>query len=51
MGRAVVLGFGEQLRDENEQHDPSRRIRVCARPATRAQGEDEQGGQIAPHHA
>jgi hypothetical protein len=51
VGRAVVLGRGEQLRDENEQHDLSRRLRVCARPATRAQGEDKQGGRIAPHHA
>jgi hypothetical protein len=49
VGRAVVLRGGQQLRDEDEQHHPPRRLRVHARSATRTEGDDEQGGEIAPH--
>jgi hypothetical protein len=49
--RAVVLGRREQLRDEDEEHDLPRRLRVRPRPGARPKGEDEQKGWIAPHHA
>ena len=34
-----------------EQHQLPRRVRVCARPAARAEGDDEHGGGIRPHSA
>jgi hypothetical protein len=46
-----VPARGQQLRDENEQYDLSRRLRVGARAAARAEGDDEQGGVIAAHPA
>jgi hypothetical protein len=49
VGRTVVLGRGQQLRDEDEQHDLSGGLRVRAGPAAGAEGDDEQGGEIAPH--
>jgi hypothetical protein len=49
MGRAVVLGGRQQLREEGEQDHVPRRLRVCARTATRAECDDEQGGKVAPH--
>jgi hypothetical protein len=49
VGRAVVLGRGEQLREEDEQNHLARRLRVWARPATRSEGDDEQGGELARH--
>ena len=49
VGRAVVLIRGEQLRDEDEQHHLPRSLRVRARPAARAKGDDQQRGEIAPH--
>jgi hypothetical protein len=51
VGRAVVLGGGEQLRDQNEQRDLTRHFRMCARPATRAEGDNEHRGEIASHRA
>ena len=49
VGRTVVLGGGQQLRDEDEQDDLPRRLCVRSRSAARPEGEDEQGGVIAPH--
>jgi hypothetical protein len=49
--RAVVLGRSQQLRDEDEQDHLPCRVRVWARPATGTEGNDEQGGEIAPHPA
>ena len=48
--RTVVLGGGQQLRREDEQHHLPRGLGVSAGPAARAQGEHEQGGEVAPHH-
>jgi hypothetical protein len=47
--RAVVLGGGQQLGNEYQQHRLACRLRVGARSAADAEGEDEQGGEIAPH--
>jgi hypothetical protein len=49
MRRTVVLGGGHQLRDEDEQHDLPRHIRVRTRPAARSNGYREHGGEIALH--
>jgi hypothetical protein len=49
VGRAVVLGRGHKLGEEDEQNHAPRRLRVCARPAARAEGDDEQGIEIAAH--
>jgi hypothetical protein len=49
VGRAVVLGGGQQLRNEDEQHHLPRRFSVCARSAARAEGDDEQWSEIATH--
>ena len=49
--RAVVLGAGEQLRDEDDEDHLPRRLGVAARSATRAQGDDEQRGKVAPHRS
>ena len=46
-----MLGGGQQLRDEDEQHHLPCGLGVRARPTARAEGEDEQGGEVAPHHA
>jgi hypothetical protein len=46
--RAGVLGGREQLREHDEQDHLPRPLGVRARPATRAEGEDEQG-DVAPH--
>jgi hypothetical protein len=51
VGRAVVLGGGQQLRNEDEQNHLPRRLRVRSGPATRAEGNDEQEGEIAAHQA
>jgi hypothetical protein len=40
--RAVVLGGGQKLREEDEQDHLSRPPRVRARPAARSEGDDEQ---------
>ena len=45
--RAVVLGAGQQLRDEDEEDHLPRRLRVAARSATRAQGDHEQRGKVS----
>jgi hypothetical protein len=45
--RAVVLGGGQQLGNEDQQHHLACRLRVWA--ITDAEGEDEHGGEIAPH--
>jgi hypothetical protein len=39
--RAVVLSRSQQLREEDEQNHLPRCLRVCARPATRAERNDE----------
>jgi hypothetical protein len=49
--RTFVLGACQQLRDEDEQHHLPCSIRVCARPATRPEGDDEERGEIAPHRS
>jgi hypothetical protein len=49
MGRPVVLGGGQQLREEGEQYHLPRHVRVRARTATRAECDDEHGGKVAPH--
>jgi hypothetical protein len=51
VGRAVVLGGGQLLREEDEQNHLSCGCRVLARPAARAEGDDEEGGRITPHSA
>jgi hypothetical protein len=51
VGRAVVLRGRQELGDEDEQHHLPCRLRVRARPAARAEGDDEQEGGVAPHHA
>jgi hypothetical protein len=51
MGRAVVLGRGQHLRDEDEEHHLPSHLRVCAGSAARPEGDDEQEGGIAPHPA
>jgi hypothetical protein len=48
--RAVVLCSREQLRDEDEQHDLPRRLRMRPRPGARPEGEDKEGGRIAAHY-
>jgi hypothetical protein len=47
--RAVVLGAGQKLRDEDEEDHLPRRLRVAARSATRAQGDHEERGNVTPH--
>ena len=49
MGRAVVLRRRQQLRDEDEQDHLPRRVGMGAGPAARTEGDDEQGGEVAPH--
>jgi hypothetical protein len=46
-----VLGRGQQLREEDEEDDLARRLRVRASPAARSEGDDEEGGEIGPHQA
>ncbi|HWM11311.1 MAG TPA: hypothetical protein VNO82_18275 [Solirubrobacteraceae bacterium] len=46
----MLIG-GQQLRDEHEQDDLPRRLGMRARPAARADGQDEERGEIAPHPA
>jgi hypothetical protein len=49
MGRAVVLGGGQQLREEGDDYHVPRQLRVWARTATRAECDDEKGGKLALH--
>jgi hypothetical protein len=51
VGRAVVLGRGQQLGEDDEENHLPRRVGVWARSAARADGNDEQGGELAPHPA
>jgi hypothetical protein len=51
VGRTVVLGRGQQLREDDQENHLPRRVGVCARPAARAEGDDEKGGVLAPHPA
>jgi hypothetical protein len=44
VGWAVVLGRGQQLREEDEEDHLPRRVGVRARAAARAEGDDEKGG-------
>jgi hypothetical protein len=44
-----VLSRAQELREEDEENDPPRRVGVGARPAARAEGDDEQGVELAPH--
>ena len=43
-----MLGVGEQLRDQDEQDDLARGVRVRPRALTCTQGHQEQGGEFAP---
>jgi hypothetical protein len=44
--RAVVLGGGQKLREQDEQHHPPRRLGMRARPGARTEGDDQQGGRL-----
>jgi hypothetical protein len=51
MRRTFVLRGSEQLRHEHEQDHLPRRLGMRARPAARADGQDEERVEIAAHPA